>query len=180
MAAPIRPAGVSAFGNEKWIVVPKGVILDPENPTEDEINDPTALDISGFLYVDGFDGLTSDTTRVNAPRRIMDRSQNQSLGTTTRTMGDLIYTLSPQSADNSDEKKAYTTLLEGLEFDLVWGPGLDKDADVAGGDFVKVIPITLGPQDETTTGRGEEGEFAVRQAVGITDIPTRLVEVATS
>lgn len=181
MAAPIRPAGVSAFGNEKWIFVPNANgIVDKDAPAIDEVTAVGALDVSGMLYVDGFDGPTADTSRVTSPRRIMDQTVLSALGTTTFNMGDLLYQVDPQAAPGADGKKAYETLDDNLAGYLVNVPGFDPETDVAEGDYVIVYPCKLGPKVITKTGTGEDGEFAVRQAVGITDTPSAIVALAGS
>lgn len=174
MAAPVRPAGVSAFGNEKWIFVT--TIADKDAPDATEVNHVSnALDISGYLYADSFDGPSADTSRVTAPRRVMDQTQLAALGTTTFNMGDLVYMVDPQAAGGSDGKDAYEFLDDNLTGFLVNAPGFDPDTDLTAGDFVVVYPARLGPKVITRTGTGEDGEFAVRQAVGITGNPSAIV-----
>lgn len=166
MAAPLRPNGVQTFGKEKWVWVP--TIADPTAPTITELTAGTTLDITGFLYADGFEGFGADTSRVNAPRRVLDTVQYQTLGTTTFNMGDLQYQYGPQAAALSDEKKALETLVEGAAGWLVRRFGIDADTDLAAGQFVDVGPAELGPQVPVKTAADETGEASIQQAVSIT------------
>lgn len=174
MAAPVRPAGVSAFGNEKWIFVT--TIADKDAPDATEVNHVSnALDISGYLYADSFDGPSADTSRVTAPRRVMDQTQLAALGTTTYNMGDLVYMVGPQAAGGADGKKAYEFLDDNLTGFLVHAPGFDPDTDLDVGDFVIVYPAKLGPKVMTKTGNGEDGQYAIRQAVEVSNTPSAIV-----
>lgn len=176
MAAPIRPAGTSIFGRQKWLWV--ATIADPTAPDlSAEIGAVTTVDLSGFLYVDGFDGPGADTSRVTAPRRVMDQTLLSALGATTYTMGDLIYAVDPQAAANSDEKLAYETLTEGEEGWLVYAPGVDPDVDLTAGKFVLPFQVALGPQVATQTSTDEAGEFAIKQGVALLSTPPGLVAI---
>lgn len=166
MAAPIRPNGVQTFGKEKWVFVP--TIADPSAPTVTEVTAGTVLDVTGYFYADGFDGFGADTSRVSAPRRVLDTRQDQRLGLTTFTMGDLTYAYDPQAAAASDGKKAFEKLLEAATGYFVRRVGIDADTDLAAGQFVDVISVELGPQIPVKTSSGEDGEAAIRQAVGAT------------
>lgn len=166
MAAPIRPNGVQTFGKEKWSFVT--TIANKNAPTAAEINAASSLDISGFLYSEGFEGFNAEPSRVNAPRRVLDTVVNQSLGTTTFSMSDLLYSYDPQAAAASDGKKALEKLVEGTTGYFVRRLGIDADTDFAAGQFVDVVPVALGPQVPVKTSSGEEGEAAIRQAVSVT------------
>lgn len=175
MAAPIRPDGVQAFGKEKWVWVT--TLANPAAPTAAEINAASSLDLSGVLYAEQFEGVTIDTSRVTAPRRVMDTTLLSRLGTSTHNLSDLVYAVQPQAASGSDGKKAFETLDEGALGYAIHVPGVDPDEDVAAGDFVTVIPGELGEPNLTKTSNGEEGEFAVRQPVGVTGAVHTLVPV---
>ncbi len=166
MAAPIRPNGVQTFGREKWVFVP--TIADKLAPTVAEVTAGTVLDVTGYLYVEGFEGFTAEASRVSAPRRILDTIVNQSLGTTTFSMSDLLYAYDPQSAALSNGKKAFEKLIEGATGFMVCRFGIVASTDLAAGQFVDVVPVALGPQVPVKTSADETGEAAIRQAVSVT------------
>lgn len=174
MAAPIRPNGVQTFGKEKWVFVP--TIADPLNPTATEVTAGTVLDVTGYLYAEGFEGFTAEPSRVSAPRRVLDTIQYQTLGLTSFSMGDLTYAYGPQSAAASDPKKAMEKLVEGATGYMVRRFGLDADTDLAAGQFVDIVPVELGPQVPIKTASDETGEAAIKQAVAVTGaIKTNIV-----
>lgn len=177
MAAPIRPNGVQTFGKEKWVFVP--TIADDTAPTATELTAGTVLDVTGYLYADGFDGFTAEPSRVSAPRRVYDTIQYQTLGITSFSMGDLTYSYGPQSAAASDPKKAMEKLVEGATGYMVRRFGLDADTELAAGQFVDLVPVALGPQVPIKTASDETGEAAIRQAVAVTGaIQTNVVIAA--
>lgn len=176
MAAPIRANGVQTFGKEKWVFVP--TIANKTAPTATEVTAGTVLDVTGYLYADGFEGFGADTSRVSAPRRILDTIQNQTLGTTTFNMGDLSYMYDPQAAPGSDGKKALEKLVEGATGYFVRRFGIDADDDLASGQYVDVVPVELGPQVAVKTSTDETGEAAIRQAVSVTGSVASNVAIA--
>lgn len=178
MAAPIRPNGVQTFGKEKWAFVPS--IADPTDPLLAEVNHATALDVTGYLYAEGFEGFTAEPSRVSAPRRVLDTIQYQTLGLTTFSMGDLTYSYGPQSAGGSDDKKALETLTEGATGYMVRRFGLDADTDFAASQFVDIVPVELGPQVPVKTASDETGEAAIRQAVAVTGAIVTNVQIAAA
>lgn len=175
MAAPINPNGVGVQGNIKVIWVE--TIANKSAPTAAEINAGTSLDVSYYLYANGWTpGVTSN--RVSAPRRLASRTTTERFGTTTETLGDLIYVVDPQAAGGSNGKKAYEALTEGSTGYLVERPGQDADEDIAAGDFVIVRPVELGTQLITGDTTDEAGEFSVTQPVNQTGTASALVAVA--
>lgn len=170
MAAPIRPAGTSAFGHEKWIYVASVANMEAVDLSS-EVGGADSLDLTGYFYADGFDGPGADTSRVTAPRRLLDQTLLSKLGATTHTFGDLLYSIDPQAAALSNAKKAYEKLVPGSDGVLLWAPGVeDPNDDLVAGDFVIPYAAEFGPQIITRTSTGEEGEFAVRQAVSLTAV----------
>ena len=175
MAAPINPNGVGVQGNIKVIWVE--TIANKEAPTAAEINAGTSLDVSYYLYENGWaPGVTSN--RVSAPRRLASTTVTERFGTTTETLGDLIYLVDPQAAAGSDGKKAYEALIEGSTGYFVERPGDDADTDIAAGDFVIVRPVQLGRQLITGDPSDEAAEFQVTQPVSQTGTASALVAVA--
>ena len=175
MAAPINPAGVGVQGNYKVIWVE--TLANPDAPTAAEINGATSLDVSYYLYENGWTpGVTSN--RVTAPRRLASRKSQERFGTTTETLGDLVYVVNPQAPAGSDGKKAYEALTEGSTGYFVERPGEDADGDIAASDFVNVYPVELGAQVITGDTTDEAAEFQVTQPVSVTGTRRQLVAVA--
>lgn len=175
MAAPINPNGVGVQGNIKVVWVEALTSL--SSPSAAEINAGTSLDVSYYLYDAGWaPGVTSN--RVTSPRRLASRKSRERFGTTTETLGDLVYTVDPQSAAGSDGKKAYEALIEGSTGYFVERPGEDADTDIAAGDFVNIYPVEVGPQVITGDPADEAAEFQVTQPVSVTGDRRQLVTVA--
>jgi hypothetical protein len=175
MAAPLNPNGVGVQGNIKIVWVE--TIADMAAPTALEINAGTSLDVSYYLYDSGWaPGVTSN--RVTSPRRLASRKSRERFGTTTETLGDLVYVVDPQAAAGADGKKAYEALTEGSTGYFVERPGEDADSDIAAGDFVNVYPVEVGPQVITGDPSDEAAEFQVTQPVSITGDRRQLVAVA--
>ena len=175
MAAPINPTGVGVQGNYKVVWVE--TLTNPDNPSLAEINGATSLDVSYYLYAEGWvPGVNSN--RVTAPRRLASRKSQERFGTTTETLGDLVYVVDPQAAAGSDGKKAFEALTEGSTGYFVERPGSDADADVAVGEFVNVYPVELGAQVITGDTTDEASEFQVTQPVSVTGNRRQLVTVA--
>ena len=118
------------------------------------------------------------SNRVSAPRRLASTTVTERFGTTTETLGDLIYLVDPQAAAGSDGKKAYEALIEGSTGYFVERPGDDADTDIAAGDFVIVRPVQLGRQLITGDPSDEAAEFQVTQPVSQTGTASALVAVA--
>lgn len=175
MAEPIRPNPAKAFGRTNYIFVP--TIADPAAPTVAEVTGSSALDLTNMIYADGFDGVTADSTRVTAPRRIGDTKVFQSLGPTSYTISDLVYTFDPQAAALSNERKAYEKLPDGTTGYLVVRRNVPKATAPAAGQKVTVIPIRVGAPVETEQGDAEAAEVAVRQAVEVTNDPATAVAI---
>lgn len=179
MAAPINPAGVGAYGTEKWIFVE--TIANTSAPAlATEVNAATSLDVSCYLYEGGV-SLTVNTEKVTRPRRLCSTEQYESNGPTTYSLTDLSYAFDPQAAAASDGKKAYETLTEGSTGYLVrrQGGGAADGDNLAVGDFVDVVPIELGIPVPSKTGDGAEAEYSITQAVSVTAAPVFNVALAT-
>ena len=175
MAAPINPTGVGVQGNYKVVWVETLTSL--TSPSAAEINAGTSLDVSYYLYADGWQpGVTAN--RVTAPRRLASRTSTERFGTTTETLGDLVYVVDPQAAAGSNGKKAYEALTEGSTGYFVERPGEDADGDIVAGDFVNIYPVEVGPQVITGDTTDEAAEFQVVQPVSVTGTRKQLVTVA--
>lgn len=168
MAAPVRPAGAKAYGREKWLFVP--AIADVNAPKVTEMTATGVLDMSCYFYSDSGRPDVSQN-RVQAPKRVCDTSQFESLGDASWTGGDAMYAVDPQAATGSDGKKAFEALPEGTTGFLVRRFGKAFDTDVAVGDFVSTFPVEFGKVLDTIEGDGESAEVAIKQAYAVTGEP---------
>lgn len=162
----IMPEGVPTLGNTSVRFVAS--IADTAQPDIDELtaSAPASLDISCFLMAEGWQP-GQDVSRGSAPRRLCQRSTVERITSTTQTLADLSYSFAPQAAPGADGKKAYETLTEGKSGFFVERLGLDARTDAwAPGDYVNIIPVTLGPQ-LIVTPTDEAGEYQVTQAVSV-------------
>jgi hypothetical protein len=162
----IMPEGVPVLGNTavKWVAA----LADPDSPTVTEINAaaPATLDLSCYLFAEGW-GPTQDVSKGAAPRRLCQRVQFERFSATTLQLEDLRYIINPQGAAGSDGKKAYEALTEGANGYFVERLGLDaRTDDWDTGDFVNVIPVTLGPR-MIVGDTDENGDFSVMQPVSV-------------
>lgn len=174
MAAPVRPAGVKAFGKEKWAFVP--AIATQATPKVTEITAVGALDVSCYLYDTSAEPAVNQN-RVTPPPRICDTVQYERMGLANMQGGDIFYAVDPQAATGSTGKKAFETLPEGTTGFLVRRLGISVNTDFAVGDFVTVFPVELGHQLVTKVGQAEATEVAVQQGFAITGPESTLVAV---
>lgn len=168
MAAPIRPNSVSAFGTEKWVFVP--TLTAPNAPSLAELNAASALDVTKML-MESSARPDASTEMARSERRVGDVESFEFPGETQWTGGEIMYQFAPQAAALSDGKKAYEKLPQGTTGWLVRRLGINRDTDLAVGQFVTSFPVAFGVQVETTVGDGASREVAVKQGVGVTGAP---------
>jgi hypothetical protein len=176
MTAPTRPNGVQAFGKENWWYTPT-IASGALAPTVAEVGSASGIQLTGYLYADGFDGVTAEPSRNAAPRRLADTQTYEALGTTAFSVSDLTYSFDPQAAAASAPKKAKEVLPEGTSGFLVRRQGIDRNTNIAAGQFVDVIPVSFGPQIPVNTSTDESAEVAIRQPVTVTGAPAINVAV---
>jgi hypothetical protein len=169
MAAPIRPAAVSAFGTEKWVFVP--AIADPAAPSLAVLNGATSLDVTKML-MESSARPDASTDMARSERRVGDVESFEFPGETQWTGGEIMYQFAPQAAALSDGKKAYEKLPQGTTGYLVRRLGINRDTDLAVGQFVTCYPVAFGTQVETTVGEGASREVVIKQGVGVTAAPS--------
>lgn len=175
MAAPIRPSATKAYLREKVVFVP--TIAAEGAPTVAELTGASALDVTKMLYASS--ARPSQTTNLaRAPRRLGDGATYEFVGESQSSIGEVRYSFDPQAAAASDGKKAAEKFVEGTTGFLVYRWGIDRDTDVAAGQFVTVVPVEFGPQNETTEGDGEAAEVAIVQTVAQTGPKSMNVAVA--
>lgn len=165
MAAPTRPAGTKAYLRDKWVFVP--TMTTPDSPKLTEINAASALDVTKMMFASS--AVPSQSTNLaRAPKRLGDGETYEFVGETAPSIGEIRYAFNPQAAAASDGKKAAEKFLAGTTGYLVNRLGIDRDSDLAIGQFVTVYPVEFGPQQETREGDGEGAEVAIVQTVAQT------------
>jgi hypothetical protein len=166
MAAPIRPAGTKAYLRKKIVFVPTGT-YDPAAPSLAILNAATALDVTKMFY-DSSAMPSQSTNMARAPKRVGDAETYEFVGESQSSIGEIRYSFNPQAAAASDGKKAFEKFPLGTTGFLVYRWGLDRDADLATGQFVTSYPVEFGPQHETQEGDAEGAEVAIVQPVAQT------------
>lgn len=165
MATPLTPAGVKVQGNIKTVFVPT---LSQTAPSLAAAIGVAALEITNILYADS-GRYAVDSATGAAPRRLGTSRTWQQFGTATESFnGALRYTINPQGAAGSDGKKAYEKFTVGTTGFILEVPGIDTDADLAIGQFGRVIPVKFGDPNIIGDPTDEFAEFAVEQAVIVT------------
>ncbi len=161
MVAPLRPAGTKSYLRSKWVWVPKGT-YDPEAPSLAILNAATALDVTKMFFASSAKpGQTTNMAR--APKRIGDAETFEFVGETQSTLGEMRYAYNPQAAAGSDQLKAYEKFVPNAEGFLVRRGGIDRDTDLALGQFVTSYPAECCPQLEGEEGDAEGAEEAIVQ-----------------
>lgn len=133
------------------------------------------FDLSCYLLADGWE-FSTDSNKGTAPRRVCQVSQFERFTTSTYKLKDLKYIIQPQSAAASDGKDAYEALTPGLDGYFVERLGMDPDTALAAGQFVNVIPVTLGEQT-IMGGDGDNDDFIVFQPVSVRATPSQNVAI---
>lgn len=164
--APLRPAATKAYLRDKWVFVPTGT-YNPDSPSLAILNGASALDVSKMYFASS--ARPSQTTNLaKGPRRLGDAETFEFIGETTPTLGEVRYSFNPQGAAASDGKKAFEKFPANTTGHLVNRLGIDRDTDLATGQFVTSYPVEFGPQHETAEGDGEGAEVAIMQTVAQT------------
>ncbi len=166
MAAPVRPTAVKAYLRDKWVFVPTGT-YDPVAPSLAILNAASALDVTKMFFASSAKPSQS-TNLARSPKRIGDGETYEFVGETTPTFGEVRYSFDPQGAALSTGKKAYEKFPQGTTGFLVNRLGIDRDTDLATGQFVTSYPVEFGPQQEVAEGDGEGAEVAIVQTVAQT------------
>jgi hypothetical protein len=134
MAAPIRPAATKAFGAEKWVFVP--TIADPTAPKlSTELNAAGALDVTKMFFASSARPDAS-ANMAKAERRLGDVESFEFVGETSYTLGEVRYSFNPQGAALSTGVQAFEKLPQGTTGYLVRRLGINRDTDLAVGQFV--------------------------------------------
>lgn len=159
----VYPEGTPTLGNVKVKAVAS--IADLTAPSlATEVNAATSVDISCYLYADGWapSGATAKSTKK---RRLCSKSDVEQIDVTSYTVAALRYTHDPQGADTDTGNEARELLAEGTKLYFVERQGLDAmDVDFTVADRVRTHYLELGPQIESID-TDENGEFYIMQEV---------------
>lgn len=166
MAASVRPAGTKAYLRKRVTWVPKGT-YDPSAPSLAILNGASALDVTKRFYASSA-APSQSTTMAKAPKRIGDGETYEFVGESSLTLGEMRYSTNPQGVALSEEVKAQEKLVPGSEGFLVFRYGIDRDTDLATGQFVTSYPSECGPQLEVEEGDAEGAEMAIVQPFAAT------------
>jgi hypothetical protein len=108
------------------------------------------------------------TNLARAPKRLGDAETYEFVGETNPTWGELRYSFNPQGAALSDGVKAFEKFVPGTVGWMVNRLGIDRDTDLAIGQFISGYPVEFGPQLEVPEGDAEGAEVAIVQTVAQT------------
>ena len=165
MAAPVRPSSTKGYLRDKWVFVP--VLTTPDAPKLTELSAASALDVTKMFFASSARP-TQSTNLARAPKRIGDGETFEFVGESQQSYGEIRYSFNPQGAALSDGKLAFEKFPAGTTGYMVNRLGIDRDTDLAVGQFVTVYPVEFGPQTETMEGDAEGAEVAIVQTVAIT------------
>lgn len=166
MAAPTRPASTRSYLRDTWVFIPTGS-YDPSAPSTALLVGATALNVTNMFFASSARPSQS-TNLVRGPKRLGDAEVPEFVGETNPSFGEVRYSFNPQGAALSDGVKAFEKFPAGTTGYLVNRLGIDRNTDLAVGQFVTSYPVEFGPQQETTEGDGEAGEVAIVQSVAQT------------
>ena len=174
----VVPDGTPILGNVsvQWVATIADTAA-PKLATEISAAAPASWNVTGSIIAESWEP-GQDVSKDSAPRRLSERNAYERFTTTTQQLADLQYVITPQGAAASVGKKVFETLTEGLAGYFVERLGLDARTAWAVGQFVNVIPVTLGPR-LITGGTEEANDFMVLQPVGIRGARTQNVAIVT-
>lgn len=174
MAAPIKPALKRAFGNDSWTWVP--AVATKTAPTVAEVTAAGGFNLSCSLFGEQ-EGISSTTAKVTLPRILCETDTYEVNGENTHSMADLMVSFDPQGAALSDGKKAWEAMGDLEAGFLIRRQGVTATTDFAAGEFVDVIPATLGTKVPTKTSNGADGVYAFTVGASITSAPAYNVAI---
>lgn len=166
MAAPTRPTPTSMYLADKWVFVPTGT-YNPDSPSLAVLGAATALDVTKMFF-QSTARPSQSTNLVRLPKYIGDAETYENIGETNASFGEVRYSFNPQGAALSDGVKAFEKFPAGTTGFLVNRLGINRDTDLATGQFVTSYPVAFGPQQETTEGDAEGAVVAIVQTVAQT------------
>lgn len=149
MSSFVTPTRRRAHGKDTWWVVPS--IFRTDYPAAEEIN--AGFNLAGVLTAD-YEGITAETPKNPPVHRVCAEEDLEEFGPRTYTAAPLRITLHPQAPADSDGKKAWALLEDGLTGFLVCRPDARIADDVTAGQFVDVFPVQI---DRPVPGRSSTG-----------------------
>lgn len=157
------PEAVPALANVKlWAVL---TIINSSAPKlATEISAATSLDVSQYLYADGWTP-TLEQGKGQARRRLGSKRNQERLNTPVEQIGNLQYVFDPQLPDTDPINKAYALFVPGTELYLVQRLGKDVDAAGAVGQFVDVHRVSLGERAPVAPVEDENADIYITQGV---------------
>lgn len=161
MPAPVRPNATKAYLREKIIFVP--TIADQNAPSLAVLTGASALDVTMMFYASSARPSLS-TNMARSPKRVGDGETYEFVGESQASIGEIRYSFNPQAAALANEVKAFEKFLPGTTGFLVYRRGLDRNLDLAVGQFVSSYPCECGPQLEVPEGDAEGAEWAIVQS----------------
>lgn len=161
MTAPARPLNTKFYLRDKWVFVPSGT-YDPLLPSLAVLNAASALDVTKMFFASTARPSQS-TNLARAPKRLGDGETYEFVGESQASFGEVRYSVNPQGAAASLEVKAYEKFVPGTTGYMVNRLGIDRDTDLATGQFVTSYPVECGPQHEVPEGDGEGAEIGITQ-----------------
>jgi len=157
------PEAVPALANVKLQAVL--AMADPDTPSlATDINAATSLDLSQFLYADGWTP-TLEQGKGQARRRLGSKTNTERMNIPVEQIGNLQYVFDPQEADTEPVNDAYALLVPGTELYLVQRLGMDVDSPWAVGQFVNVHRVLLGERAEVAPVEDENADIYITQGV---------------
>jgi hypothetical protein len=166
MAAPLRPTGTKFYLRNAWYFVPTGS-YSPTAPSLALLNGATALNVTNMLFASSAQPSMS-TNLARSPKRLGDAETYEFVGEAQVSFGEIRYSFNPQGVAASNEVKAYEKFAPGTTGFMVQRLGINRDTDLATGQFVTSYPVEFGQQQETNEGDDEGAEVAILQTVAQT------------
>lgn len=161
MPAPVRPASTKLYIRTKVVFVPTGT-YNPDTPSLAILNAASALDVTKMFFASSASPSQS-TNLARAPKRVGDAETYEFVGESQVSLGEMRYSFNQQGAALADTVKAYEKFVPGTTGFLVYRYGIDRDTDLATGQFVTSYPCECGPQIEVPEGDAEGAEGAIAQ-----------------
>lgn len=165
----VMPEGTPTLGNTK-IKAAAAVadMLAPKLATE--INAAGSVDISCFVYPDGWNPSGTQAKGTKRPR-LCTTTQRDSLNRVSWTAPTLQYVYDPQADDSAPANQAKEMLVEGAEVYIIERRGLDADAVFAATQRVRIHHLRVGAQIPSGDLTDENGEFFITQETEYIDDP---------
>lgn len=161
MVAPIRPNATKAYLRKKVVWVPTGT-YSGDSPSLAIANGAAALDVTKMFFTSSASPSQSQNA-ARAPKRIGDGITYEFGGETAASLGLMRYSFNQQGAALANEVKAFEKFVPGSTGFLLFRYGIDRDTDLAVGQFISSYTAECGEQIEVEEGDAEGAEGAIEQ-----------------